>query len=50
VERAGMKAPMLDFIFGRPLTDTIKMFGIQLVKRNGGYGLVPAPTSNRSVK
>jgi Fe-S-cluster containining protein len=47
VERAGMKARMLDFIYGRPLADTIKMFGTRLVKRNGVYGLI---LSNRSVK
>ena len=39
-ERARMDAGMLDFIFGRPLADTIKMFGVRLVKRNGAYGLI----------
>jgi Fe-S-cluster containining protein len=40
VEKGGMDARMLDFIFGRPLTETIKMFGIRLVKHNESYGLV----------
>jgi len=41
VEKAGLDADMLDFVFGRPLTETIRMFDIQLVKKNGSYGLVP---------
>jgi Fe-S-cluster containining protein len=31
VEKGGLDSRMLDFIFGRPLCDTIKMFGIKLV-------------------
>jgi hypothetical protein len=42
VEKAGLDADMLDFLFGRPLTDTLEMFDIQLVKKNGNYGLAPA--------
>ena len=33
---------MLDFLLGRPLVDTIEMFDIQLVKKNGNYGLARA--------
>ena len=40
VEKGGLDARMLDFIFGRPLADTIKMFDIKLVRKNGAYGLV----------
>lgn len=40
VEKGGLDAMMLDFIFGRPLVDTIKMFGIKLVKQNGTDVLV----------
>lgn len=43
VEKAGVKADLLDFLFGRPLTDTINMFDIELVKKNGAYGLAPVP-------
>lgn len=39
VKRAGMAARMLDFIFGRPLAATIKMFDLRLVKNGETYGL-----------
>ncbi|MGA6926812.1 MAG: YkgJ family cysteine cluster protein [Desulfosarcina sp.] len=42
VERAGLDGRLLEFIFGRPLIDTIKTFGIQLVKTKGVYGLTAA--------
>ncbi len=41
VEKGGLDARMLDFIFGRPLVDTIKMFDITLMKQDGKYRLVP---------
>ena len=34
VEKGGLESRMLDFLFGRPLADTIKMFGIQLIDSN----------------
>lgn len=34
VEKGGLDSRMLDFIFGRPLCDTIKMFDIQLIDSN----------------
>jgi hypothetical protein len=34
---------MLDFIFGRCLADTVKMFNIRLVKQNGGVALALTP-------
>lgn len=40
VEKGRLDAGMLDFIFGRPLTDTIKMFDLKLVKEKGSYALV----------
>jgi Fe-S-cluster containining protein len=43
VEQAKVDGRMLDFIFGRRLTDTIKMFDIKLVKQNGTYGLATEP-------
>jgi Fe-S-cluster containining protein len=47
VEKGGMDAQMLDFLFGRPLADTIRMFDIGLVNQNGGVGLAPMPTLSR---
>lgn len=40
VEKGGLDAELLAFVFGRPLTETIWMLGIDLVRRNGTYGLV----------
>jgi hypothetical protein len=34
VEKGGLDSRMLDFIFGRPLCDTIKMFDSQLIDAN----------------
>ena len=34
VEKGGLDSRMLDFIFGRPLCDTIKMFDIKLIGSN----------------
>jgi Fe-S-cluster containining protein len=39
VERAGLDAGMLDFIFGRALSDTIGMVGLKLEKLDGTYRL-----------
>ena len=46
-EKGGVDSRMLDFIFGRPLSETIKMFDIKLVKKNGAYGLAIAPAFHR---
>jgi hypothetical protein len=32
---------MLDFIFGRPLVETIRMYDLELKKQDGDYRLVP---------
>lgn len=40
VAKAGVDRQMLDFFFGRALTDTIKMFDIALKKHGSGYRLV----------
>jgi Fe-S-cluster containining protein len=40
VEKGGLDARMLDFVFGRPLADTVKMFNLRLVQPDGKYGLV----------
>jgi Fe-S-cluster containining protein len=39
VEKAGLDIRLLDFIYGRPLTDTIKMFNLKLVRQHGAYSL-----------
>lgn len=39
VEKGGMDHRMLDFIFGRALSDTIKMFNLRLLRQNGVYVL-----------
>jgi hypothetical protein len=44
VEEGRMNEQMLDFLFGRPLTDTIKMFDIALAKQDGCYRLVTKPS------
>jgi Fe-S-cluster containining protein len=47
VEKGGLHAELLAFVFGRPLTETIGMFGIELIKRNGAYGLVRSKAISR---
>lgn len=42
-QKGGVDPEMMDFLFGRPLTDTIGMFHIELVKQGGAHGLVPGP-------
>lgn len=44
VEKGGLDAGLLDFIFGRPLVDTIQMFNLKLEQHNGTVGLVLQPT------
>jgi hypothetical protein len=41
---------MLDFFFGRPLAETISMFEVRLVKKNGIYALVPTSAFSRKQK
>ena len=48
VEKGGVNADILDFLFGRPMTGIINMFDIELVKKNGTYGVAPAPTFFRN--
>lgn len=48
VDKGRMDQGMLDFIFGRPLADTIHMFDIRLTKNNGNYVVTPGPTSART--
>jgi hypothetical protein len=47
-EQGGMDGSMLDFIFGRPLVDTIKMFDLALIREAGAYRLIfRQPVSKR---
>ena len=48
VEKGGLDPRMLDFIFGRSLADTVKMFDIRLVKQNGGVALALTPGFSRN--
>jgi hypothetical protein len=48
VEKGGLDSRMLDFLFGRPLAETIKMFDIQLVKQKGTVGLALEPAFFRN--
>ena len=47
VQNGGLDAGMLDFIFGRPLSETIKMFRLKLIRENEQYRLVPAANFSR---
>jgi len=40
VEKAGLDVAMTDFLFGRPLMQTITMFGIKVEKHDDGYKLI----------
>jgi len=40
-DQVGVEDGMLDFLFGRPLSDTIKMFDLKLAKEDGRYRLFP---------
>ena len=39
--KGGMDSKTLDFIFGRPLSQTIGMFNVELMKKKGKFCLVP---------
>jgi Fe-S-cluster containining protein len=47
VEKAGLDAGMLDFIFGRALSDTIGMFGLKLEKLDDTYRLTACGRSHK---
>ena len=40
VEKAGLETAMTDFLLGRPLTQTLTMFGIKVEKYDNGYKLI----------
>lgn len=41
VQKAGLESDLTDFIFGRPITETIKMYGLKIEKDGDKYLLVP---------
>ncbi len=41
VERSQLDPAMLSFLFGRPLSETIQMFKLKLIKHDDGYLLKP---------
>jgi hypothetical protein len=41
VEKGGMNPEMLDFLLGRPLVDTIKLFGFKVIQTGGMLQLQP---------
>jgi Fe-S-cluster containining protein len=41
LERSKMDPGMLDFLFGRPLSFTIKLFQLKINKTDSGYGIEP---------
>jgi len=41
VQKGGLDPEMTDFIFGRPITETIRMYGFKIKKQNDNYRLIP---------
>ena len=41
VRKAGLESDLTDFLFGRPITETIKMYGLTIEKDDDKYLLVP---------
>ena len=40
-QKGGLDPEITDFIFGRPITETIKIYGFKIIKQNDNYGLIP---------
>ena len=41
VQKGDLDPEMTDFIFGRPITETIRMYGFKIIKQNDNYRLIP---------
>ena len=41
VQNGGLDPEMTDFLFGRPITETIKMYGFKIIKQDNNYRLIP---------
>jgi Fe-S-cluster containining protein len=41
VQKGYLDPEMTDFIFGRPITETIRMYGFKIIKQDDNYRLIP---------
>ena len=41
VQKAGLETDLTDFLFGRPITETIKIYGLKLEKKEDKYIIIP---------
>jgi Fe-S-cluster containining protein len=41
VQKGGLDPEMTDFIFGRPITETIRVYGFKIKKQNDNYRMIP---------
>jgi len=41
VQNGGLDLEMTDFLFGRPITETIKMYGFKIIKQDDNYRFIP---------
>jgi Fe-S-cluster containining protein len=41
VQKAGLDPDLTDFLFGRPITETIKIYGVKILEKEGKYILAP---------
>jgi Fe-S-cluster containining protein len=41
VQKAGLESDLTDFLFGRPITETIKIYGLNIKKEEGRFILTP---------
>ncbi len=48
VAKAGIESDLTDFLFGRPITETIKMYGLKI--ENAGERYLLVPTGGRSLR
>jgi len=48
VAKAGLESDLTDFLFGRPITETIKMYGLKI--ENAGERYLLVPTGGRSLR
>ena len=40
VQKAGLDPELTDFLFGRPITETLRIYGIKIKKEEGKYILI----------
>ena len=41
VQQAGLDPQLTDFLFGRPITETIKIYGLKIKEKEGNYIIIP---------